>query len=301
MLGSRLDEWFLMPRKHFLNLQEFPGYSSVRPCLVRHVSTLVPYECHVFTGAKGHRITVRRNEVAFFSHCWDLPPDQCPPRPDLLDGPHPDTPDRTKLQHMKACLEEAPSSVQYVWVDMLCVPLAQSKRRRASGRSVPYFVQNSGRFYILAPDAAGLQRHKKRAWCRLEALCAACPYRPCHVESAFSAKPAWNSASARFVYDSVDCFVTTWDKGIRHEARVSGSDEFIAAGFLGDPVAGKLSDPKDRQDIAEATLRAVNAMESSGRIAPDVAKRLRFSSKKVLYGSQGWEGRAADEEELRSL
>lgn len=42
-------------------------------------------------------------------------------------------------------------------------------------------------------------------------------------------------------------------------------------------------------------------MESSGRIAPDVAKRLRFSSKKVLYGSQGWEGRAADEEELRSL
>lgn len=62
--------------QHFLNLQEFPGYSSVRPCLVRHVSTLVPYECHVFTGAKGHRITVRRNEVAFFSHCWDLPPDQ---------------------------------------------------------------------------------------------------------------------------------------------------------------------------------------------------------------------------------
>lgn len=53
-------------------------------------------------------------------------------------------------------------------------------------------------------------------------------------------KPAWNSASARFVYDSVDCFVTTWDKGARHEARVGGSDEFRAAGFLGDPVEGKV-------------------------------------------------------------
>lgn len=63
-------------KQHFLNLQEFPGYSSVRPCLIRHVSTLVPYECHVFTGAKGRRITVRRKEIAFFSHCWDLPPDQ---------------------------------------------------------------------------------------------------------------------------------------------------------------------------------------------------------------------------------
>lgn len=63
----------------------------------------------------------------------------------------------------------------------------------------------------------------------------------------------------------------------------------------------QLSDPKDRQDIAEATLGAVDAMELSGRIDPDAAKRLRFSSKRVLYGSQGWEGRDADEEEMRSL
>lgn len=42
-------------------------------------------------------------------------------------------------------------------------------------------------------------------------------------------------------------------------------------------------------------------MELSGRIDPDSAKRLRFSSKRVLYGSQGWEGRGADEEEMSSL
>lgn len=64
---------------------------------------------------------------------------------------------------------------------------------------VECWVKSSGRFYILAPDAAGLQRHKKRAWCRLEALCAACPYRPCHVESAFSAK-VWDAIDQRFIY-----------------------------------------------------------------------------------------------------
>lgn len=62
--------------QNFLNLQEFPGYTSVRPCLIRHVSTVVPYECHVFVGAKGRRMVVRRKEIAFFSHCWDLPPDK---------------------------------------------------------------------------------------------------------------------------------------------------------------------------------------------------------------------------------
>lgn len=67
---------FVVGKQAFLNLQEFPGFSSMRPCLIRHVSSLVPYECHVFTGAKGRRITVRRKEIAFFSHCWDLPPDQ---------------------------------------------------------------------------------------------------------------------------------------------------------------------------------------------------------------------------------
>ncbi|CAM9403009.1 unnamed protein product [Hapterophycus canaliculatus] len=63
-------------KQAFLNLQEFPGFTSVRPSLVRHVSTVVPYECHVFTEAKGQRLVVRRKEIAFFSHRWDLPPDQ---------------------------------------------------------------------------------------------------------------------------------------------------------------------------------------------------------------------------------
>lgn len=63
-------------KQAFLNLQEFPGYTTVRPSLVRHASTVVPYECHVFTEAKGRRLVVRRKEIAFFSHCWDLPPDQ---------------------------------------------------------------------------------------------------------------------------------------------------------------------------------------------------------------------------------
>lgn len=72
--------------QNFLNLQEFPGYTSVRPCLVRHVSTVVPYECHVFVGAKGRRIVVRRKEIAFFSHCWDLPPDKV--RTQLVGNQH---------------------------------------------------------------------------------------------------------------------------------------------------------------------------------------------------------------------
>lgn len=60
----------------FLRLPEFPGYSRVRSSLVRHVSTVVPYECHVFADCRGRRLVVRRSEIAFFSHCWDLPRDQ---------------------------------------------------------------------------------------------------------------------------------------------------------------------------------------------------------------------------------
>lgn len=62
--------------KAFLNLAEFPGYSFIRASLVTHASTLVPYECHVFVDARGKRLVVRRTEIAFFSHCWDLPPEQ---------------------------------------------------------------------------------------------------------------------------------------------------------------------------------------------------------------------------------
>lgn len=57
----------------FLRLPEFPGYSRVRASLVRFISTLVPYKCHVFCDVGGRRLVVRRREIAFFSHCWDLP------------------------------------------------------------------------------------------------------------------------------------------------------------------------------------------------------------------------------------
>lgn len=63
-------------KKVFLNLAEFPGYASIRASLVTYVSTVVPYECHVFVDARGKRIVVRRKEIAFFSHCWDLPLEQ---------------------------------------------------------------------------------------------------------------------------------------------------------------------------------------------------------------------------------
>ncbi len=63
----------------------------------------------------------------------------------------------------------------------------------------------------------------------------------------------------------------------------------------------QLSDPRDRKDIAESAASAVDVMEMSGRIDPAVAKIVRFSAKRVLYGSQGWDGQGADEKELLSL
>lgn len=45
----------------------------------------------------------------------------------------------------------------------------------------------------------------------------------------------------------------------------------------------------------------MHVMEMSGRMDPAVAKIVRFSAKRVLYGSQGWDGQGADEEELLSL
>lgn len=65
----------LLP-KVLLKMPTFEGYASVRPSLLRHVSTVVPYECNVFADARGGKCVVRRREIAFFSHCWDLPPDQ---------------------------------------------------------------------------------------------------------------------------------------------------------------------------------------------------------------------------------
>lgn len=65
---------------------------------------------------------------------------QCPPRRGTLEGPHMDASNITKLRHMKACLENAPS-IQYVWLDMLCVSLAEPKQHRAARRTIPFFVQ----------------------------------------------------------------------------------------------------------------------------------------------------------------
>lgn len=42
-------------------------------------------------------------------------------------------------------------------------------------------------------------------------------------------------------------------------------------------------------------------MELAGRIDAAAAKLARFSAKRVLYGSQGWEGHGAEEEEVLSL
>lgn len=57
-------------------MSEFQGYTSVRPSLLRYACTVVPYECHVFADTRGKKLVVRRSEIAFFSHCWDLPRDQ---------------------------------------------------------------------------------------------------------------------------------------------------------------------------------------------------------------------------------
>lgn len=53
-------------------------------------------------------------------------------------------------------------------------------------------------------------------------------------------KPPHDSAKARFVNDSVECFLSTWNKGARDEARL-GWDKLSSAGFLKDPVEGLVS------------------------------------------------------------
>lgn len=42
-------------------------------------------------------------------------------------------------------------------------------------------------------------------------------------------------------------------------------------------------------------------MELAGRVDPAKAKLVRFSAKRALYGSQGWEGHSRDEKEVLSL
>lgn len=42
------------------------------------------------------------------------------------------------------------------------------------------------------------------------------------------------------MYDAVEFFASTWEKGTRHEERLTGRDELEAAGFLRDPVIGKV-------------------------------------------------------------
>lgn len=62
-----------------------------------------------------------------------------------------------------------------------------------------------------------------------------------------------------------------------------------------------MSDQNDRRDVAEAAFGAISAMELCGRMDPGVAKPMRYSCKKLLYGSQGWEGDRQDQEELLSI
>lgn len=42
------------------------------------------------------------------------------------------------------------------------------------------------------------------------------------------------------MYDAVEFFVSTWEKGTRHEERLTGRGELEAKGFLRDPVTGKV-------------------------------------------------------------
>lgn len=42
------------------------------------------------------------------------------------------------------------------------------------------------------------------------------------------------------MYDAVEFFVSTWEKGNRYEERLTGRDELEAAGLLRDPVVGKV-------------------------------------------------------------
>lgn len=49
----------------------------------------------------------------------------------------------------------------------------------------------------------------------------------------------------------------------------------------------QLSDEVDREDVAEATLRVVNATQESGCMRPDTAGAWRSFCYRVLYGSIG--------------
>lgn len=61
-----------------------------------------------------------------------------------------------------------------------------------------------------------------------------------YVSGVILEQPAWNSSAARYVYDAVEFFVSTWEKGTRYEERLTGRDELEAVGFLRDPVIGKV-------------------------------------------------------------
>lgn len=50
------------------------------------------------------------------------------------------------------------------------------------------------------------------------------------------------------MYDSVEIFVSTWEKGNRFEESLTGRDELEAAGFLQDPVIGKVYMHREQQE-----------------------------------------------------
>lgn len=68
-----------------MGLKEFPGYGAVRSSLLHYVSTVAPHECYVFAEARGRRLVVKRKEIVFFSHCWELLPDKVWSVSTLLD------------------------------------------------------------------------------------------------------------------------------------------------------------------------------------------------------------------------
>lgn len=43
-----------------------------------------------------------------------------------------------------------------------------------------------------------------------------------------------------FVYDAVECWLSVWDGGSRVETGLGGGEALAKAGFLGDPVVGKV-------------------------------------------------------------
>lgn len=78
-------------------------------------------------------------------------------------------------------------------------------------------------------------------------------------------EPACNSTGARYVYDSVECFLSTWENGARVEETLNGGGDLSTAGFLNDAVLGKVSLPT--MAIAHHKGKHRRALALAGRAA----------------------------------